>query len=216
MMRHGTGRRRLRVGGSIETRIEELIGPVMSWIQEAMIAPFVVACALVVAGGAAKMMLPASALVALRESGISSTPTVVRLVGLIETCCGMFALVLAQPIVHEAIAGLYAVFAAFLARSLILGLSVTSCGCIGGSGARQAPSWGHVAMNVLALAVALAFSLMGPLAPVSELLRQGLAGVPAWIGIGGSCAGAFLLLYQGLPTNLSNRRLIKRREIIDV
>ena len=150
-------------------------------------APFFIAAGLLVVSGVGKLVRPAGAASALRSAGLPGGPLAARALGLVEVAAGAAALWRPGPGTAAAVGVLYLGFAAFLVRLLRLG-GATSCGCVGAADAP--PSRLHVALDLVAAAVAAAVAVWPVPSVASAVAGSPLAGVTLVIGLVG--AGALL------------------------
>ena len=119
--------------------------------------PFIVAAALLAAGGAAKVVRPAPTARALGEMGLPASATLVRLGAAVELAVGAGALAGAGGAFAVLVALSYLGFAVFVAAALRRGVPLSSCGCFGVED--TPPTRTHLALNVAATAVAGAVAL---------------------------------------------------------
>jgi hypothetical protein len=121
--------------------------------------PFLVTVALLLAGGALKVVRPAFTARAMREMGLPVSATAVRAVAVAEVAIAAGALVGGGRILAALVAASYAGFAAFVAAALRRGVPVSSCGCFGADD--TPPTTVHLVLNLAAVAVAGAVALSG-------------------------------------------------------
>lgn len=114
--------------------------------------PFIVAAALLGAGGASKVVRPATTVGALRQMGLPASPTLVRVGAFAELAVAAGALAGAGRIFAALLAASYVAFTAFVVAALRRGVPLSSCGCFGVADTPPTPL--HVAINVAAAAVA--------------------------------------------------------------
>lgn len=150
-------------------------------------APFFVAAGLLVASGLGKLVRPAPARTALRSAGLPDAGWAVVVLGLAEIAAGVTALWRPGPVTGAAVGVLYAAFAAFLVRLLRRGTAST-CGCVGAADAP--PSALHVALDLVAVAVAAAVAVWPAPSLGAAVAASPMAGIPLVIGLVG--AGALL------------------------
>lgn len=149
-----------------------------------LVGPFLVAVALLLAGGAAKVVRPAFTARAMRDMGLRASPAAVRAGALAELAVAAGALVGGGG--GRLLAGLvalsYAGFAAFVAAALRRGLPLSSCGCFGRDDTPPTPV--HLVVNLAAAVIAGAAALTG----------SGAGGLTELSALGGSVLGrgAFL------------------------
>ncbi|MFV0316943.1 MAG: MauE/DoxX family redox-associated membrane protein [Microthrixaceae bacterium] len=145
---------------------------------------WVVALVLVVSG-VGKLVDGGRTRRAMAELSLPAPTFVGRLVGLWEVLIGGSAL-LAAPggvagIVAVLVALTYLVLAVVVVFAIRRGLE--DCGCVGMRATR--PSWTHVVMNLVSVAIALAAAVWGPLDLVGGLEDIGM---PLGVGVGAAVA----------------------------
>lgn len=121
--------------------------------------PFLVTVALLLVGGALKVVRPAFTARALREMGLPASPTAVRAGALAELAVAAGALVGGGRPLAALVAASYAGFAAFVAVALRRGLLLSSCGCFGAGD--TPPTAVHLTVNLAAAVVAGAVAVTG-------------------------------------------------------
>lgn len=121
--------------------------------------PFIVAAALLGAGGVLKVRSPAPTARVLRQMGLPATDGVVRLGAAAEVGIAAGALALATRPFALLVAVSYLGFAGFVLAALRRGVPLASCGCFGVQD--TPPSRVHLGFNLVATAVAVAVAL-GP------------------------------------------------------
>lgn len=121
--------------------------------------PFLVTVALLLAGGAAKVVRPAFTARAMRDMGLPVPPTVVRAGALVELAVAAGALVGGGRPLAALVAASYAGFAVFVLAALRRGVPLASCGCFGAGD--TPPTVVHLVLNVAAAVVAGAVALTG-------------------------------------------------------
>jgi len=114
--------------------------------------PFIVAAALLGAGGASKVVRPSTTARALREMGLPASPTLVRVGAFAELVVAAGALAGAGRLFALLLAASYLAFAAFVVAALHRGVPLSSCGCFGVTDTPPTPV--HVGINLAAAAVA--------------------------------------------------------------
>jgi hypothetical protein len=141
--------------------------------------PFLVTVALLLAGGALKVVRPAFTARAMRDMGLPVSPTVVRAGALVELAIAAGALVGGGRPLAALVAASYAGFALFVLAALRRGVPLASCGCFGADD--TPPTTVHLVLNVAATlvagAVALTGSGAGGLAEIANLEGSSLLGV---------------------------------------
>jgi hypothetical protein len=121
--------------------------------------PFLVTVALLLAGGALKVVRPAFTARAMREMGLRVSPTVVRAGAMAELAVAAGALVGGGRPLAALVAASYAGFAAFVLAALRRGVPLSSCGCFGADD--TPPTIVHLVLNVAAALVAGAVAVGG-------------------------------------------------------
>jgi hypothetical protein len=154
-----------------------------------LVAPFFVAAALMALSGAAKLRRPDSLARTLGAAGLPDRVWLVRALATAEVAVGVACLVVPAPRTALALAGLYAVFAAFLLYVVAAKLPVPSCGCLGER--ETPPSLVHVGLDVGAAGVAVLVAL-DPVPPVHEALRDLSYAAPPFLA---GCLAAGYLAY---------------------
>jgi hypothetical protein len=149
-----------------------------------------------VVAGAAKLRAPAPAARALQELRLAGGERAVRLIALFELALGGMCLARPTAALCAVLAGAYGAFALFTARLIGVSRAGAGCGCFGRQGVRA--HRGHVVLNVIAGALALAASFAPP-AGLASLLSENV-GKGALVAAGaGALAWALVLAYTALP-----------------
>ncbi len=138
--------------------------------------PFVVVAALLALGGLLKARRPAATARALRDAGLGSLAPAARAMGVVEVAVGAGALAFGGRPLAVLVAAAYAGFAAFVALALARRAPVADCGCFGS--ASSPPSRAHLAFDLVATAVAVAWATGAAPGLASIVGDQPLAGVP--------------------------------------
>lgn len=150
-----------------------------------LIGPYLVACALLVAAGAAKTARPdntARALAPLlpawmQSSGFARVRASIRGAAAAEAVLGLVAALLPRPTTAALVAVSYAGFALFVAHIRARGGALASCGCFGKP---DTPATAlHVLVNVVLAAAAVAVATT---APANGWLGDVLSAQP-WRGV---------------------------------
>lgn len=128
--------------------------------------PALVAAALLVVAGAAKVADPANTVGALRALGLPGSDLLVRAGAAAEAALGAAALVVGSSVVWALVAASYVAFAVFVGAALRAGTMVGTCGCFGHEDTPPHPV--HVVLDVLLASVAVAAGVQG-LAPLVEV-----------------------------------------------
>lgn len=145
------------------------------------------AAGLLVVAGLPKILDPGDLVRALRSTGMTVHPHLVRAFALAEVVAGGAAILLASRPALAAVALLHAGFTTFVVVALARGGVVASCGCFGQ--ADTPPTRSHAAVTgLLALAAAGAAAAppespwwaAGPTLTVATALLAGLVGFLAW------------------------------------
>lgn len=116
---------------------------------------------LLVITGTAKLRRPRDTASALHKLHVPSPMPVTIAVSLIEVTVGLAALLSGAPFWYALQAGLFAVFLVWVTAALVLKVPIASCGCLGRDD--TPPYWGHIALNVIAVAVSLWATTAGSL-----------------------------------------------------
>ena len=132
--------------------------------------------------GVVKALRPNATAQALYAADLPSGVPGVRGLGVLEVIVGVAALLRPVPAVGLALAALYAGFAGFVTYLKLARPQAASCGCAGGH--EVAPSWLHVAFNLVAAASGLAAAVIGVSSLGSLVHTLGWASIPAAIGLG--------------------------------
>lgn len=121
--------------------------------------PFLVAAALLAAGGASKVLRPANTARALREMGLPASAPLVRGGAALELAVAAGALAGGGRMFAGLLAASYLAFTAFVVVALRRGTPLSTCGCFGATD--TPPTAVHVGINLAAAAVAGAVALGG-------------------------------------------------------
>jgi len=121
--------------------------------------PFLVTVAVLLAGGALKVVRPAFTARAMREMGLPASPGIVRAGALAELGIAAGALVGGGRLLAALVAASYAGFAGFVFAALRRGVPLSSCGCFGADD--TPPTATHLVLNLAAAAVAGAVAITG-------------------------------------------------------
>lgn len=147
----------------------------------AFLAPYLVACVLLVVAGRAKLLRPLNTARALEQvTGIRESPNtigVARAGGVLEVLLGSAAAVFPYAPLAVAVCVVYAGFALFLFRLRIRGGPLAVCGCF--SSIEAHPTRTHVVIDIALAACAGSVAAAGSGAWLPTLLaRSPLDGVP--------------------------------------
>ena len=143
--------------------------------MDALIGPYLAACALLVAAGGAKLADPMPLVRALRSVGLPAPAVLVRAAAAGELLLGLGAALTGSAAAAVAVALSYTAFTAFVLVAMRRGGVLASCGCFGRTD--TPPTWTHVSTTAAFGLVAAAVALR----PVGSL-REVLAGSP-WSGL---------------------------------
>ena len=114
--------------------------------------PFLVATGLLGAGGAVKVVRPATTARALGDLGLPASTTLVRVGAATELAVATFAMVDAGRLSAALVAASYLAFFAFVLAALRRSVPLSSCGCFGV--ADTPPTTLHLGINAAAAGVA--------------------------------------------------------------
>ncbi len=149
-----------------------------------LIGLYLVAAALLVGAGVAKVLRPSDTARALKSlPGLSGIPTgllreATRVGAAAEVVLGLVALTAPRPLTGSLVAASYVLFAAVTAIVRVRGGALSSCGCFGRSDTPA--SWLHVVLDLLlaVAAAAVASSAQGTATTFGVLAHQPWTGVP--------------------------------------
>ncbi len=137
----------------------------------ALAGPFIVAAALLGAGGALKVARPATTAGALRQMGLPASETAVRTGAAVELAIATAAAVDGSRPFAALVALSYLAFAAFVLVALRRDVPLSSCGCFGVED--TPPTAVHLALDLAAAAtagaVALGLAHGGGLAQIADM-----------------------------------------------
>ena len=150
---------------------------------------FGVACALLVAAGAAKSRSPSAARGALAAVGLTVPNPCIRLLGAAEIAIGGWAALRPTALTGGMVAALYGTFAAFVLASMRAG-EAAPCGCFGAADTEIGLM--HAALNAVACAVGIAAAIAPPPGIGSVLDREPLVAMSLALGIAGAAFAAYL------------------------
>lgn len=175
--------------------------------MDVLLAPFVVAAALLTLAGAQKVVDPRNAVGAMRALGLPASDAAVRAGSGVELVVGVTALFVGSPTPAVVVALSYLVFAAFVAAARRRGTMIGTCGCFGHE--ETPPSLIHVVVDVALAAVAIGWAIVADRAPIDAVADSPAAGLP----LVGLCAlGAWLLfaVMTQLPRTLAAARMVSQ------
>ena len=156
----------------------------------ALAPAFAVAAALILVAGLAKLNAPAPAALALGRLGLPGSAGFVRLAGTVEVALGTACLISPGPLSAALLAAAYVTFAIVVAGLVRLDSGSVPCGCFG-AGSFTANRV-HVALNLLAAAVALACAFDPPGGPL-DWFGDPLAGIAALAAVACSTWLAYVI-----------------------
>ncbi len=136
--------------------------------------PALVAAALLVVAGAAKVADPANTVGALRALRLPSSPVLVRCGAAVEAAIGAAAILVGGAVLWALVAASYAAFAAFVVAALRAGTMIGSCGCFGHEDTPPHPV--HVVLDLVLAGVAAAAAVQG-LVPAEAIADEPGQGV---------------------------------------
>jgi hypothetical protein len=134
--------------------------------MSALTGPGLVAAALLVVAGAAKVVDPANTVGALQALRLPSSPTLVRSGAAAEAAIGAAAIVAGGTAWWALVAASYLAFAGFVLAAMRAGTMIGSCGCFGHEDTPPHPV--HVVLDVVLAGVAAAAAAQG-LVPAEEI-----------------------------------------------
>ena len=140
----------------------------------ALTGPALVAAALLVVAGAAKVADPANTVGALRAMRLPSSSTLVRCGAAVEAAIGVTAIVVGGAVPWALVAASYLAFAVFVVAALRAGTMIGSCGCFGHEDTPPHPV--HVALDLVLAGVAASAAVQGlvPAAAIADDPGQGV------------------------------------------
>lgn len=137
--------------------------------MSALVAPALVAAALLVLAGAQKVLDPTMATGAMRSLRLPATDLLVRVGSAAEMVIGTLAIVVGGALWWGLVALSYAAFVVFVLAAMRSGTMIASCGCFGREETPPHPV--HVALDALLAGVAIAM-MPGNDAPVLDQLAD--------------------------------------------
>jgi hypothetical protein len=168
---------------------------------ELLAAPYLVAAAVLLLAGVAKLLSPAATAEGLRDAGLPGSPLVARGLGVAEVLVGAAALLVGGRVAGAGLAAAYLAVTAVAWRQRRAG---ADCGCFGVSGTPV--SGVHLGVNGVAVLVAAGSLVVGPPSLPAVLDQAPWWGLPTL----GALAVAVLLvraLLTVLPTLQGARAL---------
>jgi methylamine utilization protein MauE len=160
----------------------------------ALLPAFLVVAALLVVAGAGKLASPEGTQAALDAAGIRVSSGVVWVLGAAEVAVGLVAIWVPGTVSALLVALAYAGFAAFTVRLLRVAGGRVDCGCFGVSGSEVGRM--HVALNLVAAAVAAVASVAPPPGAGWILARSPGIAIPLAIGTVGAVYAGYLAFTQ--------------------
>jgi hypothetical protein len=170
--------------------------------------PFVIACAVLALGGAAKAVRPDDTARALRALRLPHARWLVRVGGAVEVVIALGALVVGGPMAAALVALSYVVFAAFVVAARRSGTPLSSCGCFGRID--TPPTTLHVVLDLVAAGVAAAVAFGQPPVALADVVAdQPLLGIPFLLL---AVTGTYLvfLAFTALPKTLAAARAVEQ------
>ena len=163
--------------------------------------PALIAAALLVVAGAAKVADPVNTVGALRALHLPASPGLVRAGAAVEATVGAAAAVVGGTVWWSLVAASYVAFAAFVVAALRAGTMIGSCGCFGHED--TPPHSVHVVLDVVLAAVAIAAAAQD-LVPASVIADDPGIGI---VIVGLSVLGLYLAYaaFVDLPRHAARR-----------
>jgi hypothetical protein len=158
--------------------------------------PYLVAAALLVLAGAAKVLDPLPLVRALRSAGLPLRAPAVRAVAVGETALGVVALLTGARAAAALVALSYAGFTGFVLLARARGGVLASCGCFGKQDTPPTPT--HAVVTGL-LALAAAAVAVRPLDPLPRVLADAPAAGVALLAVTAALGAVTYLLLAVLP-----------------
>lgn len=152
--------------------------------MESLAGPFLIAALVLALAGARKLVDPAPTRGALRQMGLPWRGPIVPIMAVAEIATAVTAVIVGSAWAAAALAAWYLGFTVFVLVALRREVPLASCGCLGSPD--TPPTIGHVVVDALFAAVALAVAL-DPLGSIGDVLAdQPWSGVPLllWVGVG--------------------------------
>jgi len=160
-------------------------------VSEVLLPLLAIAAGVMFLAGVAKLRSPASAQEAMSGFGLPPSLTLARGLGAIEVWIGGLCLIAPGRMALTALVSAYLVFAFVLGARWLRGERQAPCGCFGDS---SVPTHlGHLAMNLVCAAVALA-AVVKPPPSLTTIFGYGLPALALLVGIGCSVYLIFALL----------------------
>lgn len=156
-----------------------------------------VACALLVLAGLAKVLSPAATSGALRAVSLPSSIGLVRTIGVGEVVLGIGAGASGSRIAMAIVAAAYLCFTGFVALALRSGRPVQSCGCFGA--VDTPPSWIHLVVTS-GFAIIAGWCAVAGTPSMADLIEgEPLAGVP-YLAAVAAVTYLFVVVLTVVPT----------------
>lgn len=164
-------------------------------------APALVAAALLVVAGAAKVADPVNTVGALRAMRLPASPALVRVGAAVEATVGAAAALVGGSVWWSLVAASYLAFTAFVVAALRTGTMIGSCGCFGHEDTPPHPV--HVVLDLALAGVAIAAAVQG-LVPATSIADD-----PGWgiVVVALSALGVYLVYaaFVDLPRAAARR-----------
>jgi hypothetical protein len=164
-------------------------------------APALVAAALLVVAGAAKVADPVNTVGALRAMRLPASPALVRVGAAVEATVGAAAALVGGSVWWSLVAASYVAFTAFVVAALRTGTMIGSCGCFGHEDTPPHPV--HVVLDLALAGVAIAAAVQG-LVPATSIADH-----PGWgiVVVALSALGVYLVYaaFVDLPRAAARR-----------
>jgi hypothetical protein len=138
------------------------------------------AALLLIVAGVTKLRSPHPATRAARALGLPASPTLVRVLAVVEIAAGAGALLTGTTVARAVVGLLYAAFLAFVVVAIARNAPITSCGCFGADD--TPPSLVHVAINAAGAAVAFVAAADGIEAPIDTVTESAAHGIALTVG----------------------------------
>ena len=138
--------------------------------------PYLAAAGLLAVAGVEKAWHPTATARALDAVGLPASRAAVRLGGAFEAVLALSTLVVGGAALAAGVAVSYLLLAGFVLLALVRDTPLSSCGCFGQ--VETPPTPGHLAVNLVAAAVALAVAAGDRVTIATAVRGQPLRGVP--------------------------------------
>lgn len=151
-----------------------------------------VACAVLVVGGSAKVRSPEPTFGAMRAIGVPATTAMVRIMGGVEVVIGIIAGVTGWRLALILVSAAYVGFLAFVAAALRSSTAIRSCGCFGS--VDSPPSRIHLVIDAVFAVFTMAAAIEGMPSLGALLAGQPMASVPFVLTVGALTYLAFVAM----------------------